>query len=193
MKNKTYIVLLICLVFLTFNACKDDCPEDTVINYPLYTEHRIFTNYKVGDSICFVSENLDTAKLFLVKMDTFTDQSFSNTDIDCGTNTIYTTAQLRSFWKGNNKLISEIRIKTYHPGGSPRNEIEFWGAKNEIDIVGAFYPFPHYPTKYYDSLLIGLSFYVGIKYDYPRTVLLFNSRQGIIKINYIGLIWKRIY
>jgi hypothetical protein len=194
MKNKTYIILLICHVFLTFNACKEDCPEDTVINYPLYTEHKIFTNYDLGDSICFVSENLDTAKLFLVKMDTFTDQSISNTDIDCGTHTLYTTSKLRCFWKGSGELLNEIRIVTFHSEGFPKNEFEFIGRSwFEFGMTGAYYPFPHLAAKYYDSLLMGSNYYIGIKFEAPLVVLLFNSREGVLKINYRGRLWKRAF
>lgn len=182
--------IFILFLYLTFNACKDDCPEDTVINYPLYTEHKIFTNYDLGDSICFVSENLDTAKLFLVKMDTFTDQSRSNTDIDCGTHTIYTTAQLRSFWKGNSELLSEINIKTYHPAGS---EVFFSGQINESDNIGFYLPPPFLPKERYDSLIMEGKYRIGFKYRFSTKVLLYNSQDGILKIKYLDKIWNRIY
>ena len=190
MKNKTYIILLICHVFLTFNACKEDCPEDSVIDIPLYTEYRIFTNYDLGDSICFVSENLDSAKLFLIKLDTFIDRSSSTIDLDCGTNSVTYTSQLRSFWKGNSELLSEINIKTYHPGGS---EVFFFGQINESDNIGFYLPPPFLSKERYDSLIMEGKYRIGFKYRFSTKVLLYNSQDGILKIKYLDKIWKRIY
>lgn len=193
MKSVYSLIISITIYLLLFTACKGDCPEDTVINYPFYTEHRIFTNYKVGDSICFVSENLDTAKLILIKIDTFVEREFSTIDLDCGTDKITNTSKLRCFWKGDSELLNEFRIATFQSSGFPTNKIECFGKMYDYGMVGAYQPFPYYPAKYYDSLLIGSNYYSGIKYEVPLVVLLFNSKEGILKINYLGAIWKRIY
>jgi hypothetical protein len=193
MKIKASKLLFLSTLILSFNACKDDCSEDTIINYPLYTEHRIFTNYKVGDSISFVSENLDTAKLFLVKVDTFTDQSISNTDIDCDTDNIYNTTQLRCFWKGSSTLLREIKLVFYTRGSIPDIELEFFGKNFDRDKINFYSPPPFFHLSNYDSILMKDKYITGFKFSRDAVVILFNSNEGLLIINYANLIWKRIY
>ena len=52
MKNKTYLLLLICLVILTFNSCKEDC-ENPI---KLTQDYKIYQNwypYKENDTLRF--------------------------------------------------------------------------------------------------------------------------------------------
>jgi len=53
MKNKTYLLLLICLVFLTFSACKYDCEDPRI---ELRQDYKIYQNwypYKELDTLHF--------------------------------------------------------------------------------------------------------------------------------------------
>jgi hypothetical protein len=52
MKNKTYLLLLICLVILTFNSCKEDCENPIKITQ----DYKIYQNwypYKENDTLRF--------------------------------------------------------------------------------------------------------------------------------------------
>jgi hypothetical protein len=89
--------------------------------------------------------------------------------------------------------LNKVLVKSFKDN-SIANEIEISGISYQKSLISGIYlPPPYFHPSNYDSIWLQNKFIYGLLYSDLGLVKVFNSNEGILKLNYFKKSWERIY